>query len=131
VESPDQIVSVGEQVRVKVVDVDVGRRRISLSTRRVAEEPEVLPEPEIHAEAAEAIVADLAPEPSEETKAVLADAAARGDEGTDEAFAAYTEPEQEAPEEAAMHVEPAAEGEEEDVSLEQILEDLKRREGRA
>src|SRR5207302_6450244 len=37
VESPEQIVQVGQQVRVKVVDVDVPRRRISLSIRRVDE----------------------------------------------------------------------------------------------
>jgi small subunit ribosomal protein S1 len=135
VESPEQVVQVGEQVRVKVVDVDVLRRRISLSTRRVAEEPEVLPEPEIHAEETEAIARDLAPEPSEETKEVLADAEARGDEGSEEVFEAYTEPEPKAPEEAAMHVEPEAQEEaeeaEEDISLEQILQDLKRREGRS
>src|SRR6266487_1401097 len=53
VESPEQVVSVGQQVRVKVVDVDVSRRRISLSTRRVAEEPELLPEMELEAEPTE------------------------------------------------------------------------------
>ena len=134
VESPDQIVQVGEQVRVKVVDVDVSRRRISLSTRRVAEELEVLPEPEIHAEETVAISQDLAPEPSEETRATLVDAEARGDEGTDEVLQAITEPEPEAPEEAAMHIEPEPgaepESADEDISLEQILQDLKRREGR-
>jgi len=137
VESPEQVVSVGQQVRVKVVDVDVSRRRISLSTRRVAEEPELLPEPELQAEPTEAISADLAPEPSAETRQELEAATTRGDESSPEAFEATLEPEPAAPEVAAMHEvtpeeEPgAAAGEEpEDVSLESIVKDLKRREGR-
>src|SRR5207244_3370199 len=85
VESPEQVVQVGEQVRVKVVDVE-----------------------------------------------------ARADEGSEEAFEAYMEPEPESPEESAMHAvpepdvatPPAAQEAEGDVTLESILEDLKRREGR-
>ena len=138
VESPEQVVSVGQQVRVKVVDVDVSRRRISLSTRRVAEEPELLPEPELQAEPTEAISADLAPEPSAETRQELEAATTRGDESSPEAFEATLEPEPAAPEVAAMHEvtpeeEPVAVAEEEpeDVSLESIVKDLKRREGRS
>jgi small subunit ribosomal protein S1 len=138
VESPEQVVSVGQQVRVKVVDVDVSRRRISLSTRRVAEEPELLPEPELQAEPTEAISADLVPEPSAETRRELEAATARGDESSQEAFEATLEPEPAAPEVAAMHEvtpeeEPVAAPEEEpeDVSLESIVKDLKRREGRS
>jgi small subunit ribosomal protein S1 len=146
VESPEQVVQVGEEVRVKVVDVDVSRRRISLSTKRVAEEPELLPEPEIHAETTQEISAEVAPEPSVETREALEDSEARGDESTQEAFEATLEPEPAAPEEAAMKVvdevaaepeaPPAEEGEEaeasdEDVSLESIVEELKRREGRS
>jgi small subunit ribosomal protein S1 len=137
VESPEQIVQVGEDVRVKVVDVDVSRRRISLSTRRVTEEPEVLPEPEVAAEPADQIAAEVAPEQSADTREALADAQARGDESTPEAFEATIEPEPEAPEEAAMHPvpeaapeAPAEPQEEEDISLESIVEELKRREGR-
>jgi len=132
VESPEQVVQVGEEVRVKVVDVDVQRRRISLSTRRVAEEPEVLPEPEIDAESSREISAQVAPEPARETREALAEAEATGDESSQEAFEATVEPEPAAPEEAAMHVvpEPASE-EEEDISLESIVEELKRREGRS
>jgi small subunit ribosomal protein S1 len=135
VESPEQVVQVGEQVRVKVVDVDVVRRRISLSTKRVTEEPELLPEPEPEPE----IVGEAA-EPSTETREALEDAAARGDESPPEAFEATIEPEEAAPEEAAMKVEeeaapepepPAEEVSEEDLSLESIVEDLKRREGRS
>jgi small subunit ribosomal protein S1 len=150
VESPEQVVQVGEQVRVKVVDVDVSRRRISLSTKRVAEEPELLPDPEIHAESTQEISAEVAPEPSVETREALEEAVAQGDESTPEAFEATLEPEPAAPEEAAMKVvdeaaaeqepeaPPAAEADEaqeaevpdEHVSLESIVEELKRREGR-
>jgi small subunit ribosomal protein S1 len=149
VESPEQVVQVGEQVRVKVVDVDVSRRRISLSTRRVAEEPEVLPEPEVEAEPTFQVAAEIAPEPASETRDALADAESRGDESTPEAFESTIEPESEAPEAAAMHPvsdaeipeaetpeaevpqePPAAPQEEEDISLEAIVEELKRREGR-
>src|SRR5256712_14000920 len=53
VESPEQVVSVGQQVRVKVVDVDVPRRRISLSIRRVGDQEAAAAEPEIEAEPAD------------------------------------------------------------------------------
>src|SRR5207249_7952323 len=45
VESPEQVVSVGRHAPVKVAVVDGCRGRLSLSTRRVAEEPELLPAP--------------------------------------------------------------------------------------
>jgi small subunit ribosomal protein S1 len=150
VESPESVVNVVDQVQVKVIDVDVPRRRISLSMRQVAEGEVPLPETEIEAEAEstpqpepevvpvegeDAVVVDAGSESDE----VLEDAMTRGDEGEPEVLEAVVEPEVEAPEEAALHVvepeeEPAAEAEEEaeeeDVSLESILKDLKRREGR-
>ena len=113
--------------------MDVARRRISLSIRRVDEEPEVLPEPEIQAESTEEISEDLAPEPTAETREALVEAEVTGDESSEEAFEATLEPEELAPEEAAMHTVPepeAGQDEEEDVSLESIVEELKRREGR-
>src|SRR5437016_329341 len=61
VESPDQVVTVGDQVRVKVVDVDVPRRRISLSIKRVVDQAEPLPESEFEAETT-AAVAEAAPD---------------------------------------------------------------------
>jgi small subunit ribosomal protein S1 len=145
VESPESVVNVGDTVQVKVIDVDVSRRRISLSMRQVAEGEVPLPEPEIEAESTEELVEEVAPEPSAETEAVLEDAEARADEAEPEVLEAIVEPEAAAPEEAAMHVveepaespapeaaaEPEAAEEEEDVSLESILEDLKRREGRS
>jgi small subunit ribosomal protein S1 len=117
VESADEIVQVGEQVRVKVEDVDVARRRVSLSMRGVEE---AAAEPEIAAE--------VAPEPEPEAEAAVEPASAP--EPPIEAEAPEAEPSGEA-EEIAPEAEPAAkEGEEEDISLESIVEDLKRREGR-
>jgi small subunit ribosomal protein S1 len=135
VESPEQVVSVGQPVRVKVVDVDVSRRRISLSMRRVSEEPELLPEFEVTAEPTADISAEVAPEPAAETREELEASEAAGDESTPEVFEATIEPEPAAPEVAAMHEvvpdeEPVATAEDEDVSLESIVEELKRREGR-
>jgi small subunit ribosomal protein S1 len=134
VESPEQVVAIGQVVRVKVVDVDVSRRRISLSMRRVSEEPELLPEPDVTAESTAEVSAEAAPMPSAETRDELAASEATGDESSPEVFEATVEPEEAAPEVAAMHeVVPDQEPEavaEEDVSLESIVEELKRREGR-
>ena len=131
VESPEQIVQVGDQVQVKVIDVDVSRRRISLSMRQVGD---VAPaEVEIEAEPTEQLAEEVVPELEVETREVLADAAARGDEGSQEELEAVMEPEPLAPEEAALHEEPGVAEpaeEEEEISLESILRDLKRREGR-
>jgi small subunit ribosomal protein S1 len=138
VESPEQIVNVGDQVHVKVIDVDVPRRRISLSMRQVGDQVPVELEPEIVSEApmsTEDLVEDIVPEVSSETAEVIADAEAREDEAEPEVLEATMEPEPASPEEAALHVEEgvaASEPEEEDeeISLEAILRDLKRREGR-
>jgi small subunit ribosomal protein S1 len=143
VESPEQIVNVGDQVRVKVIDVDVQRRRISLSMRQVGDEVAVEIEPEIVSEtvSTEELVEDIVPEISAEAQEVLADAEARADEAQPEVLETTVEPEPAAPEEAAMHAEqgvaetPPEEAEtppeeEEEISLEAILRDLKRREGR-
>jgi small subunit ribosomal protein S1 len=137
VESPEQVVQVGDQVRVKVVDVDPPRRRISLSMRRVADEQEELGEAEIQAEPTERLIEEQVPEPSAQAQEAVGEAEARADESGAEVFETYIEPEPAAPEEAAMHVVPESEvsseveaAEEEDVSLESIVEELKRREGR-
>jgi small subunit ribosomal protein S1 len=118
VESPEQVVQVGEQVRVKVVDVDVSRRRISLSTRRVAEEAEVVPE--VEAEPAEEVSAEAEAERLPASSDATVDVGAQADEATPDALEATLEPAPPAPVEA----------EEQDVSLEAIVEELKRREGR-
>jgi small subunit ribosomal protein S1 len=115
VEAAEEIAQVGDRVRVRVVDVDVSRRRVSLSMRRVDEEPGI--EPEIEAEKMEAPATEEAPpeEPAEpEHRPAEAETA---------------EPE---PEVTPEPSEPAAEEEsDEDISLESIVQDLKRREGRS
>src|SRR5436305_1761112 len=88
VESPESVVNVGDQVQAKVIDVDVPRRRISLSMRQVAEGEVPLPEPEIEAESTEELVEEVAPEPSAETEEVLEDAEARADEAEPEVLEA-------------------------------------------
>jgi small subunit ribosomal protein S1 len=162
VESPEAVLSVGDEVRVKVIDVDVSRRRISLSMRQVGGQPlqpkgteieaEADPEPEAADEAApEAAAEPLEPAPDfadmeEAVEAVGEPEAAAGSPaaGGDTVPASAEEPEQPAPPQPAPTeaapteappAEPAPTGSEpaaaeEDVSLESILADLKRREGR-
>jgi small subunit ribosomal protein S1 len=148
VDSPEEVVQVGQQVRVKVVDVDVLRRRISLSIKRVGDEPEELPEPEFEAEGTDEVSAAVVDQPSAETAEAVEAAEVQGEESEPEVVEATIEPEPEAPEESAMPVvpepeptaepepEPAAASAEEEpasddeITLESILEDLKRREGR-
>jgi small subunit ribosomal protein S1 len=132
VESPEEVVQVGQQVRVKVVDVDVSRRRISLSIKRVGDE--IAAEPEIQAE-----MEAETPEAPETAVAVLADApdadvpvveeAPPEVEAAEEPAAEPVAPAEPAP--AASEEPAAAPASDEDVSLESILEDLKRREGRS
>jgi small subunit ribosomal protein S1 len=49
VDTPESVLSVGDEVQVKVIDVDVSRRRVSLSMRQVSapapREPEIKAEP--------------------------------------------------------------------------------------
>jgi small subunit ribosomal protein S1 len=136
VESPEEVVQVGQQVRVKVVDVDVSRRRISLSIKRVGDEvpaePEIEAEPEVEPEPAVAAVAEVAAEASPEAEAQPEVAAVDAPPAEAEPVP-VPEPEPVVSQDpaAATAEEPAAEGTDEDVSLESILEDLKRREGRS
>jgi small subunit ribosomal protein S1 len=122
VETADQVVQVGERVRVKVEDVDIARRRVSLSMRGV---DAATAEPEFEAE-----VEPAAPEPEPEPEPQ----APEEEEQPAPAEPAAAEPTSaEAEEEIAPEPEPeqaAAPAEDEDVSLESIVEDLKRREGR-
>jgi len=165
VEQAEDVVSVGDRVRVKVVEVDVSRRRVSLSMRRVEgdafvapeiqpevePEPEATAEPEPEAEPAPEPEAEVAAEPEAEVAAEPeAEVAAEPEPEPEVAaepepeaeVAAEPEPEPEAepapePEvEPEVTPEPEAAGEtdeaegEDDISLESIVEDLKRREGR-
>jgi len=182
IETPESVLSVGDEVRVKVIEVDVPRRRISLSMRQVGG---AMPRPatEIEEEAADAVAAGasaaaapVSPSSAQlaSTNAEVASAGVATDGGAESgatATAAAAAPaaapveaaEAEAPSgdpstaetlpstDDAVDEEPAAtaaeattgeatsedapaEGEgasEEDISLEAILEDLKRREGRS
>jgi small subunit ribosomal protein S1 len=194
VDTPESVLSVGDEVQVKVIDVEVNRRRVSLSMRQVssppAREPEIKAEPEARREPTPEMVSTIqipddilaavaeadaarendpaspapepepAPEPAPEPPAVREpDVEAREgaeavvtesveETGTDEAADAAVEEvaaddaivaEAEADDattEAGAEVaegaaEPAEEAGAEEVSLEAILEDLKRREGRS
>jgi small subunit ribosomal protein S1 len=132
VESPESVVSVGDEVQVKVVDVDVSRRRISLSMRQVAPAPakptEIEREPEPERAPAEPLV-----ETVQIPQAVLdAVAEAETTPADERAPAATAAPEEApAPETEEGSAPETEEGSDEEVSLEAILEDLKRREGRS
>jgi small subunit ribosomal protein S1 len=158
IETPESVLSVGQEVRVKVIEVDVPRRRISLSMRQVGgamprpaseieeeSEPEpvvaqtvaIAPEPEATAVAsASPDTAGTAVEAEPEAPAgdpSRVEAAVSTDAAVDEASAATAG--EATPTEGAAEAPAEAEGEgassEEDISLEAILEDLKRREGRS
>jgi small subunit ribosomal protein S1 len=186
VDSPEAVLTVGQEVEVKVIDVDVTRRRVSLSMRQVStpppkqkeivveeerpagsaapdmstaiEVPQAILEAVAAAEAdgpgtpasAEQVAADEAAEAPAEPVADADAAVAPAEQvAADEAAAAPAEPVADADaaaapaepvadaDEAPAAVEPAPTPEEEatpatdeEVSLEAILEDLKRREGR-
>jgi small subunit ribosomal protein S1 len=132
VDTPESVLSVGDEVQVKVVDVDVSRRRVSLSMRQVAPAPakttEIEVEREPEREPAEPLVTTV------QVPQEVLDAVAEAE--TDEPVAAETTAAQEAV--AEVPAEPEAEApadtaaeDDEEVSLEAILEDLKRREGRS
>jgi small subunit ribosomal protein S1 len=150
IDSPESVLSVGDQVRVKVIEVDVPRRRISLSMRQVGgamptpRETEI--EEEAAPEAAAVVAAEPAPPASTAPPATLPEVASAGAggpsvgaESASGADSAASAAPVEAPaEEPAVAEEPAAAAPEEsaaeaeeDISLEAILEDLKRREGRS
>ncbi|HYJ61878.1 MAG TPA: 30S ribosomal protein S1 [Actinomycetota bacterium] len=159
VESPEAVLSVGQEVEVKVIDVDVTRRRVSLSMRQVsapAPKPKeiVVEEPrptgssapdmstaiEVPAEILAAVAAAEATATTERTEDLAtADAALEVEEAAAEVAETTDDPEvaaeaTEVATEAAVVAEAAAEqadeAADEEVSLEAILEDLKRREGR-
>jgi small subunit ribosomal protein S1 len=189
VDTPESVLSVGDEVRAKVIDVDVPRRRVSLSMRQVTDKPratEIEVEVEKKAPAAEAAEPEMAPAMLEVPQAILdavaeaeataeaapesepavsdteaamdalAEVSASADTAAVEEAAAVEAPapepeaavepvadvaevaepeadvsEPEAPAEPAPVAEPEAETPSDEVSLEAILEDLKRREGRA
>ena len=165
VDSPESVLTVGQEVEIKVIDVDVTRRRVSLSMRQVSSPPprpkEIVVEEdepragvpagpdmsmaiEVPQEILDAVAAaeEDVPTPaaaSAPAAAASETAAAEVEQGAEDetamtpADAAEEAPvvtgEPEATAEADAEEEPAASDEE--VSLEAILEDLKRREGRS
>jgi small subunit ribosomal protein S1 len=142
VDSPESVLSVGDQVRVKVIEVDVARRRISLSMRQVggampavAEKEIEADEDEIRPEGAPSAGPEAAPATREVAEGASAEPALQVSDATQgeaEAPEAPSEGPTETPE-SPVEAGPAEEaaGSDEDVSLEAILEDLRRREGRA
>jgi small subunit ribosomal protein S1 len=86
VDTPESVLAVGDEVRAKVIDVDVSRRRVSLSMRQVTEKPRAT-EIEVEKEVAPAASAEpeMAPARLEVPQAIL-DAVAEA-EATAEATA--------------------------------------------
>jgi len=158
VDAPESVLSVGQEVKVKVIDVDVARRRVSLSMRQVTAPPPKPKEIEVEAEAARPVGPEMSSTievPAEILAAVAAaeaEAATRVEQSVEVAVVAEAveeaaveaavEAETEAEAEEAVEVavaaevveeaavEEAAEAVDEEVSLDAILQDLKRREGR-
>ena len=199
VDTPESVLSVGDEVQVKVIDVDVSRRRVSLSMRQVSapppREPEIKAEPEQRREPVPEMVSTIqipddilaavaeadaarktepdpampvsAPAPTEPEVAEPEDAIAEAveeavevavaeavveealeeteveeavdvaiaEEAVDDAIVAEAEGDTATAEAdvavAEEAVEAAEDAADEEVSLEAILEDLKRREGRS
>jgi len=162
IETPESVLAVGQEVRVKVIEVDVPRRRISLSMRQVggamprpaseieeeaapapaaeavpeaeAPEPEAVPEPTAAAVEASAETPSTSETPTAVTEPAAAEGEAPAAEPSSAEAAASTGATVDDSPDTPADAEPA-EGEgaasEEDISLEAILEDLKRREGRS
>jgi small subunit ribosomal protein S1 len=156
VDTPESVLSVGDEVQVKVVDVDVSRRRVSLSMRQVTPAPaktteiEVEPEPERGSaeplvstvQVPQAVLDAVAEADATQTDATQTEVSVEDAEiASPEPAAEVAAPEAEVPAEAptpeppaaapATDTSPEAADTDEEVSLEAILEDLKRREGRA
>ena len=114
VERPDEVVSVNQHVKVKVIEIDSDRRRLSLSIKRVEGEGEVKPDKPY---------VPPVPEPTEEAREEVEEIVAEAEEVEAETDEAAAEPEPEAaaepetevveaePEEAAVEPEPEAAGE--------------------
>ncbi len=95
VEKAEDVVSVGKEVQVKIMDVDVDRRRISLSLRAANEELGIeddLPEP-FDDEAGEPAEALAAVEENEAIEAMTAEDGAEPEEVAEEPEAVEAEPE--------------------------------------
>jgi len=115
VESPREIVHPGDEIRVKILEIDSERRRLSLSAKRV--EDQILPvsrpgEPAPDAEAEADTTADAAgatSEPAEASEAAEAPEAGEATEVAETSEAGETTEAAEAPEAAAAVAEAPAE----------------------
>jgi small subunit ribosomal protein S1 len=112
VESPREIVHPGDEIRVKILEIDSERRRLSLSAKRV--EDQILPVKRADAEAAGAPTAEPEAEPAAEAEPRDAEAAAEAEpvaEGPVEAKQPQVEAaaEQAAPAEETAVAEPTVE----------------------
>jgi small subunit ribosomal protein S1 len=114
VEQPDEIVSVNQDIDVKVIDIDIDRRRISLSLKQIMGELEEEYEEEFAVEEAEAITVEAAEEAMEETEVEAA---------AEMAEEVPVEAEEEAEEMAEEAVEAAEEAEEIAEEAEEIAEE--------
>jgi small subunit ribosomal protein S1 len=92
VDTPESVLSVGDEVRAKVIDVDVPRRRVSLSMRQVTDKPRST-EIEVEKEAApaEAAEPEMASATLEVPQAIL-DAVAEAEATADTDVDAEPEP---------------------------------------
>ena len=90
VERPDEVVSVGQQVQVKVIEIDSDRRRLSLTIKRVEGqqvEPMIKPEPEAEPTKTEVLAAEAVDEAAEEEAVAEEIAEAVEEDAEDEAVA--------------------------------------------
>jgi small subunit ribosomal protein S1 len=119
VESPREIVHPGDEIRVKILEIDSERRRLSLSAKRV--EDQILPLPRAESAVAEPAVEEAGAEGSlEPTAAVVEGEEAVTEPAGEVAEQAVTEePPAEATVEAPAPEEPAAEVATEEPTLEE------------
>ena len=141
VDTPESVLSVGQEVQVKVVDVDVSRRRVSLSMRQVSapatREPEIKAEPEARRDPTPEMVSTIQIPDDILAAVAQADAARVGDPSPAEAEAPEPEapgaevpgaevPEAAVPEAAvpvASDAAEAAETEDVEAAVEQVIEE--------
>ncbi|MDZ4167712.1 MAG: 30S ribosomal protein S1, partial [Coriobacteriia bacterium] len=126
VEKPEDVVAVGDEIKVKIMDVDLERRRISLSIRSANEElglPDAVPADDEDDEDVEAVETDAAEaEATEEVAEEATEEAA--DEATEEvAEEATEEAAEEVAEEAAEEVAEEAAEEVAEEAAEEVAEE--------
>jgi small subunit ribosomal protein S1 len=132
VETPEQVTAVGESVMIKVKEVDLDRRRISLSMKDAAEALGTVievaeletPEGDEYAEEVSEEAAEVVEVEGEEVAEDVADEVSEGEVAEEEPAAEEAEPVEEAAEEepAAEEAEPVEEAAEEEPAAEVVEE---------